>query len=322
VAAYEALAKGLLNLRSESYEALDRAVLFFERAVALDSGYARLTSSSAPRCRARPSISAHPSYNDRAIVSLLRALELKPGSARALARPRRRPDHRRADRRGHRAPRAGAGPRAGGSAVLAGMARSLFLGRADFAGAARFFERALEHSPHAGWYWLQLSHCSALLRDFARASAQRSARCGCSRSSSPDARARRSSAPGCASDIWRYSPGEPPRALAHFQQELAFLQRVEHALRGRITIELHLRLGAARRALGHEAEAAADFATAIDAYERRVALGGRRPVHQVLRSPARTPLRGETESALSLLERRRGGAAGVYRGAARDRARV
>src|SRR6185503_20770843 len=33
VEAYEAFARGVLNLRLETYEALDRAVLFFERAV-------------------------------------------------------------------------------------------------------------------------------------------------------------------------------------------------------------------------------------------------------------------------------------------------
>src|SRR6185436_6494605 len=36
VAAYEAFSKGVLNVRSESYESLDRATLFFERAIALD----------------------------------------------------------------------------------------------------------------------------------------------------------------------------------------------------------------------------------------------------------------------------------------------
>lgn len=39
--AYEACSKGLLNLREESQESIDRAIVFFERAVALDPGYAR-----------------------------------------------------------------------------------------------------------------------------------------------------------------------------------------------------------------------------------------------------------------------------------------
>ena len=41
VGAYEAFSKGVLNLRAESYESLDRAVMLFEHAVDLDAGYAR-----------------------------------------------------------------------------------------------------------------------------------------------------------------------------------------------------------------------------------------------------------------------------------------
>ncbi len=41
VGAYEAFSKGVLNLRAESYESLDRAVMLFEHAVDLDPGYAR-----------------------------------------------------------------------------------------------------------------------------------------------------------------------------------------------------------------------------------------------------------------------------------------
>jgi len=302
VAAYEALAKGLLNLRSESYEALDRAVLFFERAVALDSGYARAHLELGTAMSSKAEYLSAPEYNDRAIVSLLRALELKPGSARAwrelgaalITGGRIDEGVARLEQAVALAPE--------DPTVLAGMGRSLFLGRADFAGAARFFERALEHNPHAGWYWLQLSHCCALLRDFARGerAAQRAVRLQqeflSGREGSPIV--------GAWMRLGHLAmlAGRAPEALAHFQQELAFLQRVEHALRGRITIELHLRLGAARQALGHEAEAAADFATARDAYERRVALGADDPFTRFYAAGAHA-LRGETESALSLLER-------------------
>jgi TolB-like protein len=41
VGAYEAFSKGVLNLRTETYESLDRAVMLFEHAVDLDPGYAR-----------------------------------------------------------------------------------------------------------------------------------------------------------------------------------------------------------------------------------------------------------------------------------------
>ncbi len=302
IAAYEALAKGLLNLRSESYEALDRAVLFFERATVLDSGYARAHLELGTALSSKGEYLSAPELHARAVASLLRALELKPGSARAwrelgaalVSAGRIDEGVARLEQALALAPE--------DPMVLAGMARALFLGRADFAGAARYFERALEHSPHAGWYWLQLAHCCALLRDFARGerAAQRAVRLQqeflSGREGSPIV--------GAWMRLGHLAmlAGRPPEALAHFQQELAFLQRVEHALRGRITIELHLRLGAARRALGHESEAAADFATARDAYERRVALGADDPFTRFYAAGAHA-MRGETDSALSLLER-------------------
>ena len=39
--AYEAFSKGLVNLRAESRESVDRAILFFERAVALEACHVR-----------------------------------------------------------------------------------------------------------------------------------------------------------------------------------------------------------------------------------------------------------------------------------------
>ena len=41
VSAYEAFSRGLINRRAETFESLDRAVVLFERAVALDPAYVR-----------------------------------------------------------------------------------------------------------------------------------------------------------------------------------------------------------------------------------------------------------------------------------------
>ncbi len=66
-------------------------------------------------------------------------------------------------------------------------------------------------------------------------------------------------------------------AAAQFLNELAFLNKVDHALRTRITIELHMRLGAAYKRLGRGAEGRAALDVARGGFEQRVRLGADDP---------------------------------------------
>ena len=59
VGAYEAFSKGVLNLRAESYESLDRAVMLFEHAVDLDPGYARAHLRARRRLRDQGRLPGH-----------------------------------------------------------------------------------------------------------------------------------------------------------------------------------------------------------------------------------------------------------------------
>lgn len=302
VAAYEALAKGLLNVRHESYESLDRAMLFFERAIALDPAYARAHLELGVACSQKAEYLSAPEYHARAIASLVRAIELKPGLARAwrelgaalVAAGRIEEGLARLEQALALAPEE--------PTMLAGMARAQFLGRGDFAQAAALFERALERNPHAGWYWLQLAHCAALLRDFPRGerAAQRAIRL------QEEFLSGREGSPIVGSYMrlghLLALQGRHGDALTQYQQELAFLQRLEHALRGRITIELHLRLGAAKQHLGRAAEAAADFAAALEAFDRRVAMGADDPFTRFYAAGVHALL-GHTQTALELLQK-------------------
>jgi TolB-like protein/tRNA A-37 threonylcarbamoyl transferase component Bud32 len=302
LAAYEALAKGLLNLRTETYEGLDRAQLFFERAVALDPSYARAYVELAVARAQQADYLAWPELHERALAGLETAIRLRPGWARA---------HRELGATLVALGRIDEGLAALGRAlelapddptVLAGHARALFTGRADFAGAARGFERALEGNPHAGWYWLQLAHCRTLARDLvgARAAAARAAELQEKLLSGRES----GQIVGAYMRIGHVAAleGRPEEAAQRFQQEAAFLAGVDHALRGRIAIELHLRLGAARLALGLAEEAAASFATALDAWERRLALGADEPFTRYYAAAVRA-LTGDVERAFADLER-------------------
>ncbi len=83
VEAYEACSKGLLNLQEESQESIDRAIVFFERAVALDPGYARAHMLLGAALDLKGDYLTTPELSERALVSLDRALALRPDSAEA-----------------------------------------------------------------------------------------------------------------------------------------------------------------------------------------------------------------------------------------------
>jgi TolB-like protein/Tfp pilus assembly protein PilF len=302
VAAYEALAKGLINVRADSYEGLDRAVLFFERAVALDPAYARAHVELAVARAQQADFLVWPELAERALAGLATAIRLRPGWARAhreqgatLASLGRFDEAFAAIGRAlELAP--------GDPTVHGAQARALFLGRADFAAAARAFERALEGNPHAGWYWLQLAHCRTLARELesARAAALRAI----------ELQEKLLSGREAVPIVGSYMrlghvaalEGRAEEAARCFQQELAFLTGVDHALRGRITIELQMRLGAARLALGAADAAAASFATALDAWEHRQALGAGDPFTRYYAAAVQA-LSGESSKALDELER-------------------
>ncbi len=301
LAAYEAFAKGVLNVRVESYEALDRAVYFFERATALDPGYARAHLELGSAWASKAQYLGIDELAARALTSYRRALELRPGLVRAwremgstLVSLGRVDEGLESIRRALELDGEDVG-------ALGSMGRALFVGRARFREAAEWFERALARNPQAGWYALQLSHCLALLRDFERG----------------EAAARRAVA--LQEELFSGQEGvvivgahmrqghlaalqgRHGEALEHFEREQAFLQRVDHALRGRIQVELHLRLGSAHLGLGQAERAQAELARALDAYQQRLRLGADEPFTRYYAACAHAR-RGEAGAALDALE--------------------
>ena len=68
VAAYEAYSKGLLNIRADTYESLDRAILLFERALALDPDYIRAQIELGAAYAQKGDYLVAPEYRERSIV--------------------------------------------------------------------------------------------------------------------------------------------------------------------------------------------------------------------------------------------------------------
>jgi len=302
LAAYEAYSKGLLNLRTESTEALDRALCFFERAVTLDPEYARAHFELGSAYEVKASYLGVPELHERAMASLRRALELRPSFSAAwrelgasLLDLGREPEAMEALEKALALDPADA-------SAYSTMGRVHFIGCGDFARAALSYEKALALNPQAGWSALQLAHCTALLRDFARAEpaawravvSQEEFLSGKEGIVVVGAYTR-------LGQIFALQ-GRYEEARHQFERELDFLRRQDHALKARMFVELYQRLGEAHLRLGDAAAGRGSLDLAIEAFERRVRTGADDPFTRYYAACAYA-LRGEPEPALDCLER-------------------
>ena len=301
VAAYEAFSRGLLNRQAESYESLDRATFLFERAVALDPSYFRAHVELGSAVAAKADYLSMPELYAVALVSLRRAVELHPESARAWRELGATLIGDSQDAEGMKALQRALSLDPADASSHASMGRLFFICRARFAEAAEWFERAIEKNPSAGWYPLQLAHCAALLRDFPRG--ERAA-----------ARAVELQEAFLSGRQGLFIAGGYMRAghlaalqerhaeaIAFFERESDFLVRTNHALRERILVELNTRLGASYQRLGDPARAASRFDTALEHFDRRVRLGADDPFTRYYAAAVHA-LRGDAEPALAFLE--------------------
>jgi TolB-like protein/Tfp pilus assembly protein PilF len=300
--AYEAFSKGLVNLRAESRESVDRAILFFERAVALDPGYARAWIELGTSYDTKATYLAMPELLERAVQAFERGLALEPRLPRAWRELGATLVSLGRDERGFEALRRALelDPEDGGA--HAALGRAYFIGKAMFAEAAACFERALQRNPQGGWYALQLAHVAALLRDFPLA--DRAAR------QAIELQERGLSGREGVLIVGAYMrlgvaralEGRFEDAVVEYRRELAFLRRVEHALKDRAVVELHVHLGSALLALGRADEGKAALRLALDAFEERLRLGADEPFTRYYVAAAWSLL-GEKERALDALER-------------------
>jgi serine/threonine-protein kinase len=273
VAAWEAFSKGMLNLQAESPEALDRALVFFERATALDPDYARAHTMLGATLDLKGDYLQAPELSERALAALDRALALHPDSAEVWRYRGSVLGTLGRDEEALAAFEMALGLNPTDASAHSGIGRVHFILRGDFRAAIPSYERALALNPRAGWAALQLAHCATLLREFDRAWAAAS-------------RARdlqQAFLSGRAGMLIVGSHmrlghvealrGRQREALAEYAQELEFVRRVDHALRARIFIELQQRIGEAHLRLGENALGEAALDLAIEQLERRTRSG-------------------------------------------------
>ena len=270
LAAYEAFSKGLLNLQAESQEALDRAIVFFERAIALDPDYARAHMMLGATLDLKGDYLSTPELSERALVSLDRALALRPDSAEVWRYRGGAFSSLGRDDEALAAFEMALGLNPMDASAQSGIGRVHFILRGDFARAVPAYERALALNPRAGWSALQLAHCATLLRDFPKAEA--AARRALELQQAFLSGRAGMIIVGAHMRLGHVAAlqGRERDALAEYAQELEFVRSVDHALRGRIFIELQQRIGEAHLRLGETAPGRAALDLAIEALERRM----------------------------------------------------
>jgi TolB-like protein/Flp pilus assembly protein TadD/predicted Ser/Thr protein kinase len=302
VEAYEAFAKGLINLRAETTESLDRAIVYFQRAIESDPGYARAHLELGVALDLKAWFLGMPELHERSIASMRRAIALRPDFAEAwreLGAPLVAVGR---EEEAMEAVRLALALTPEDAAAHSALGRVYFIGKADFAAAAACLEKCLALNPRAGWAAQQLAHCAALLGDFARGEA--AARRAIELQEEFVSGKEGILIVGSYMRLGHLAALQGNHALAReqFEKELDFFQRVDHALKSRTTIELHARLGASLLRLDEAAAGRAELETAISAFERRLRMGTDEAFTRYYAACAYA-LHGDVEAALDCLEK-------------------
>jgi TolB-like protein/tetratricopeptide (TPR) repeat protein/predicted Ser/Thr protein kinase len=317
VEAFAAYSRGLIELRQESALSIDRAIQAFARAAILDPDYAKAHMQLGIAQAVKAGYLSQADLFAPAVARLRRALELEPTLTEAW---------RELGSTLVQAGQVDEGIAAIERALVldptdasshSSLGRAHFIGKGDFEQGARCYERALALNPQAGWSALQLAHCSAFLGDFPRGE-------GAALRAIVLQEEFLSGKEGIVI-VGAYIrlghlyalQGRHGEARREFDREMEFLGRTFHALKARVVIELHARLGASLLALGEEKDARSALDFAVESFERRNRISGGDPFTRYYGAGAYA-LRGDEDAALLELER----AAAEFRAYTVARARI
>lgn len=316
VEAFEAFSKGVLNLREESPVALDRAIVFFERALALDPLYTRAHYALGQAWDLKATYLGMPELLPRAERAFRRALELKPDFVQAWRELGAILVELEREGEGHAALARAVELAPDDARNHGAIGRAHFIGTGDFDASLAAYQRAVAMNPDAGWYALQLAHVATLVGDVAlgehwgrRAAALQEG----DRSGREGAR--------IVGGFTRLghalaASGRHAEALEAYGKERKSLDRADHALRDRHLIEVDVRTGSALLKLGETEAAREALTTALRTFDRRVTMGADDPSTRYYAAVASTLL-GDPELAWEHLKRAVAGRPGLNRERAR-----
>jgi serine/threonine protein kinase/tetratricopeptide (TPR) repeat protein len=277
VEAFEAYARGVLNMRTAGRDAIDRAIVLFERAVQLDPKYASAWAALGGAYTLKGGFLGMPQPLEKAIEPLRRALALNPrlvnahvwlGSAlsglgeldEGLVSLRTAVEIEPENADAHQT-----------------LGRAYWLSKGMVPEGIAELRKALTLNPEAGYTHLQLSMLEALSGNLD--AAEESARQAIELQERAMSGTEGLLIVGAHSRLGyvHYLRGNYDAAFAEFRRELEWVNTSDHALRERTVIELHQKISAVHHARGEEAEAIRFGDRAIQAHARRVATGADDP---------------------------------------------
>jgi serine/threonine protein kinase/Tfp pilus assembly protein PilF len=299
--AYELYSRGMMTLRMAARDAPDRAILLFEKALAIDPDYAEAWAGLGGGYQLKGTQLSMPELIEKAIEHERRALALDPALADAhtwlgsALLSLGQPDEALG------AFRQAVALEPGQARPWAMLARGYWIGKGQLAEGVEALERAVAINPQFGYAYLQLAFLFTELGEFGKAesAAQKAV----------DLQERYISGEeglmivGAHTRLGyvRYREGRYEEAVKEYQSELLFLTAADHALKVRSLIELHQKLGAAYLRLGQRQDAERHLSLAIRSYEERVAQGVDDPQTKYYAAAAHA-VRGEHERAIAYLQ--------------------
>jgi serine/threonine protein kinase/Tfp pilus assembly protein PilF len=301
VEAYELFSRGMMTLRMATRDAPDRAILLFQKALAIDPDYAEAWAGLGGGYQLKGAQLSMPELLEQAIDHERRALSLNPSLADAhtwlgaALLSLGRPDEALAEFR------EAVALEPGQARPWSMLARGYWIGKGHIAEGIEALERAVAINPQFGYAHLQLAFLYTETGDYEKAEA--------ASRRAVDLQERYISGEegliivGAHTRLGYvyYRQGRYAQAVKEYQAELLFLTATDHALKERALIELHQKLGAAYLRLDQKADAERHLNSAIRNYEDRVAQGVDDPQTKYYAAVAHA-LRGDRERALHYLE--------------------
>jgi serine/threonine protein kinase/tetratricopeptide (TPR) repeat protein len=302
IEAYQAYARGMLNLRLAERDSMDRAISLLEQAVAADPNYVEALVALAGALELKGSFLALPELFERSLRLARQALDLRPGYAEAhvqwgdtLLSMGRVDEAIVALREGVRL-------QPDRAASRATLARAYWLGKGQVDDAIREFEETLRLNPAAGYTHLQLALLYTLRGNYQRAEevAQGAIRLQDQAMSGATGLL----VVGAHSRLGYvyYRQGRYDEAIREYRRELELLSVGDHLLRERTSIELNQKLAAAYRRKQDLTTAEPHEAQALASFNKRLAAGGDEPFTRYYVATL-FALRGDAEHAREHLER-------------------
>jgi serine/threonine protein kinase/tetratricopeptide (TPR) repeat protein len=302
VEAYEAFARGMMNLRLASRDSIERAIAAFEEAIGHDAEYAMAWASLGGAYSLKGSFLAITDLVRKGVEMERRAIELDPDLSDAhvwlgagLLGLGQIDEAIASIETGIRLE-----PENG--QAYQSLGRAYWVGRGDFAAAIPAFRKAIELNPEAGYSYLQLGLLLAWEGQFEEAEEI------CRRAVelqdqyiSGNAGLQVVGANARLGYVF-YLQGKYAEAIREYERGLAFVSSTDHALKERTSIEITMKLGAAYLRWGRLEEANRFFDRSLKLFEHRVGKGADDPYTRYYVA-CMLALRGDSDRALDLLER-------------------